>query len=85
MQRPKNAALQELVERLTGSHFDNPAQRLDAPAIFEDLAGLMGERQAGQTGNEFRYRRLSHRRFLSVADHCVRDPDETYSGGVGSR
>ncbi len=59
MQRRKDAALQELVERLTGSHLDDPAEHVDAPAIFMDLAGLMGERQARQSGNEIRQRRVA--------------------------
>ena len=60
MQRRKDAALQELVERLTGSDFDDPAEHVDAQAIFTDFAGLMGERQARQSGNEIR-QRLSRR------------------------
>jgi hypothetical protein len=59
MQRRKDAALQELVERLAGGHLDDPAEDVGAQAVFVNLAGLMGERHARQSGNEIRQRRVA--------------------------
>src|SRR5271168_2439115 len=51
-QRPEQAALQKLVERLAGRDLDDPRQHVDAPAIFPHFAGLVRERQSSEAGDE---------------------------------
>ena len=44
--------LQELVERLTGSHLDDTREDIDGETVVPDLARLMGKWKPGQAGDE---------------------------------
>ena len=51
-ERLEQAALEKLIQRLARSHLDDPSQNVGAVAIFEDLTGLMNQRELCQAGHE---------------------------------
>src|SRR4029079_19640191 len=52
VQRPEQVRLQELVERLTGSHLDNTREEIVGETVVPDLASLMRKWKPGQAGDE---------------------------------
>jgi len=46
--------LQELVERLTGSHLDDTRENIDGDTVIPDLTRLVGQWKLGQAGDEIR-------------------------------